>query len=135
MATLHLEQNQPTRLLDKTAKPAQIKQSADDQIKDFRLYNGHNAVEIRAINQEKAKIYLEESPENAIKKHPDLLGAFVLKAGLLNDIENWPIDSQKTIIKQFNTQVVMNIEQGHFPPSPEKKPLADSAIAVWGNST
>ncbi len=81
---------QPTRLLDDVAKPAQIKESIDGMVKDFTLYDKKHSIEIKDANQEKVRIYIEKSPEEALKLHPDLLGAFSFRAALLNDIANRP---------------------------------------------
>ena len=107
-------EHQPARLLDDMAKPAQMKASVDGTVKDFTLYDKKHAIEIKDVNQEKARVYIEKSPEEALKLHPNLLGAFSFRAGLLNDIAHRPIESQNIVVKEFDKVVVANIEHGNL---------------------
>ena len=120
---------QPTRLLDDVAKPAQIKESIDGMVKDFTLYDKKHAIEIKDVNQEKARVYIEKSPEEALKLHPDLLGAFSFRTALLNDIAHRPIESQQVIAKAFDKVVVTNIEHGNLPLLAEMKYKANAVAS------
>lgn len=122
-------EHQPARLLEDVAKPAQIKASVDGLVKDFTLYDKKHAIEINDLNQEKARVYIEKSPEEALKLHPDLLGAFSFRAGLLNDIANRPIESQQIIARAFDKVVVANIEHGNLPFLAEMKYKVNAATS------
>lgn len=109
---------QAERLLDNITQPAQEKILAESTVKDFVLYNKQHAIEILTEDQSKAKVYLEEAPEQAIKKHPDLFGALSLKASFLREISDQTINNQQFLIKQFDTRMVANIERGLVPLTP-----------------
>lgn len=110
--------HQTPRLLEKAVSPASIKVLSDGTIKEFKLYNGQKAIEIPDENHEKAKVYLEEPPERALKKHPGLLGALLLKQDFLNEISSRPIQSQKIMMDHFDKKMVASIELGNIPSPP-----------------
>ena len=115
----HGAESQPARLLDQVANPAQSQELADSADKEFGSLSREYAIEIKEVNKEKAKVYLEKTPEEALKQHPDLLEALSFKAGLLNDIADRPIVSQQKIISQFDKIAVAYIEQGNLAILPE----------------
>jgi len=86
-------ESQTKRLLDKVAQPAQTKQAEGIQLKEVTLYNGQHAIESQTLG-EKARVYLEEPPQKALQKHPDLLGAFILRDAILQDIAYRPFEAQ-----------------------------------------
>ncbi|MDD2833951.1 MAG: hypothetical protein PHD12_08075, partial [Methylotenera sp.] len=111
-------ETQAKRLLDSVAYPAKILEAAEGtQQKEFKLYNGQQAIESQGMG-EKARVYLQEAPEKAIGKHPDLLGAFVLRAITLKNIADMPTVAQQQVLARFDMSMVANIEQGNLPPSP-----------------
>jgi len=107
-------EKQPARLLDKVAQPAQVQQLTDSILTDFILYNKQHAIEIKAENQEKAKVYLEESQEEVLKNHPDLLGAYSLKTALLIAVADRPASTKEALVNYFDTVMVANIERGNL---------------------
>lgn len=110
---------QTKRLLDKVAQPAQTIQAEDGtQQKAFKLYNGQQVIESQLLG-EKARLYLEAVPENAIIKHPDLLGAFVLREITLKNIADMPVELQQKVLTQFDINMASNIEQDKLPPPPQ----------------
>lgn len=107
---------QTKRLLDKAA---QIIQAEDGtRQKGFELYNGQQMIESLSFG-EKTRIYLEETQENAISRHPDLLGAFILRDITLKNIADMPTETQQKVLAQFDMNVVANIEQGNLPHAPQ----------------
>jgi len=54
-----------------------------------------------------------------LQKHPDLLGAFILKNAMLQDIAYRPFAAQQTLIAEFDMNVIASIEQGKLPPVPQ----------------
>ncbi|MGB7815549.1 MAG: hypothetical protein WBL28_04275 [Methylotenera sp.] len=121
-------ESQTKRLLDRVAHPAQEKEQVGSQLKEFKLYNGQLAKEIKEENQEKARVYLEDPPEKAIKKYPDLLSAITLREMMLKGIADRPIEAQQTLLTQFDMKMAANIEQGNLPPVPEIKQNVDVAV-------
>lgn len=111
-------ETQAKRLLDKVAQPAQTKQAEGIQLKEFKLYNGQHTIESQILG-EKARVYLEDPPQKALQKHPDLLGAFILKNAMLQDIAYRPFAAQQTLIAEFDMNVIASIEQGKLPPVPQ----------------
>ncbi|PKO47330.1 MAG: hypothetical protein CVU29_02655 [Betaproteobacteria bacterium HGW-Betaproteobacteria-22] len=111
-------ETQTKRLLDKAAQPAQMMQAEEGtQQKTFKLYNGQQMIESQSFG-EKARTYLEESPEKAISRHPDLLGAFVLREITLKNIADMPTETQRQVLARFDLNVTANIERGNLPPAP-----------------
>ncbi|MFA7350389.1 MAG: hypothetical protein WC009_06480, partial [Methylotenera sp.] len=86
--------------------------------KGFELYNGQQMIESLSFG-EKTRIYLEETQENAISRHPDLLGAFILRDITLKNIADMPTETQQKVLAQFDMNVVANIEQGNLPHAPQ----------------
>lgn len=110
---------QAKRLLDKVAQPAQTIQAEDgSQQKAFKLYNGQQVIESQLLG-EKARLYLESTPKKALSKHPDLLGAFVLREVTLKKIADMPTDLQQKVLTQFDMNMVANIEQDKLPTVPQ----------------
>lgn len=108
-------ETQAKRLLDKAAQPAQIIQAEDSiQQKAFELYNGQHIIESQKLG-EKARVYLERSPEKAISTHPELLGAFILRDITLKNVADSPVEAQQKVLTRFDMNMVANIEQGNLP--------------------
>jgi len=112
-------ETQAKRLLDKVAQPAKTIQTEDGTArKEFKLYNGQQAIESQSLG-EKARVYLLEAPEKAISKHPDLLGAYMLRDIAVQKVANEPIEIQQKVLAQFDWNVIANIEQGKPPAAPQ----------------
>lgn len=112
-------ETQAKRLLDKVAQPAKTIQTEDGTArKEFKLYNGQQAIESQSLG-EKARVYLLEAPEKAISKHPDLLGAYMLRDIAVQKIADEPIEIQQKVLAQFDWNVIANIEQGKPPAVPQ----------------
>ena len=119
---------QPHRLLNTdSAQPSKTIQTEKGVITDFELYNQRHAIEIKEENREKARVYLEGKP-NEQRKYPELQGALMLKAALLQDIETRPMASQQHILQKFDAKIVANIEQGNFPAIPALKHLPEASL-------
>lgn len=111
--------SQAKRLLVKAAQPAKTIQAEDGTAqKEFKLYNGQLAIESQPLG-EKARVYLLEAPEKAISKHPDLLGAYILRDIAIQKIADEPIEIQRKVLAQFDWNVITNIEQGRPPVAPQ----------------
>jgi hypothetical protein len=108
-------ETQQPRFLNKAAQPAQTTSSAEGTTTKFLLFNNAHAIEVTPENADKARVYIEEPPQAAIEKHPDLYNLLSLKADLLNDIADRPLVSQQVIINEFDKVMVANIEQGKLP--------------------
>jgi hypothetical protein len=108
-------ETQQPRYLNRAAQPAQTTTSAEGTTTKFLLFNNAHAIEVTPENAEKARVYIEEPPQAAIEKHPDLYNLLSLKADLLNDIADRPLVSQQVIINEFDKVMVANIEQGKLP--------------------
>jgi hypothetical protein len=112
-------ETQAKRLLDKVTQPAQLIQAEEGiQQKTFKLYNGQKMIESQNFG-EKARIYLENHPEKAVSRHPDLLGAFILRDITLINIADMPTETQQKVLAQFDMNVIANIEQGKLPHAPQ----------------
>lgn len=123
-------ETQTKRLLDKATQPAQTKQTEDTQYIEFELYNGHRIIESQILG-EKARVYLEEPPQKALQKHPDLLGAFMLRDAMLQDIVYRPFESQQTLIAEFDKNVVAGIQRGKLPPLPQINIISSPITNEW----
>ena len=98
---------QPLRRLNHVAKPATVDYQPDAAIEKFQIYGHKNLIKVQS--------YLDDVPEIAVKKHPNLAGAFAAKAALQLEIANMPLQSQEIITRQFDTNVIKNIESDKMP--------------------
>jgi hypothetical protein len=100
-------ENQPKRLLDNVAKPAATDYRSDAEVESFRLYDKQTIVKVRS--------YLEDAPDIAVQKYPDLAGAMVARALVENEIANLPKPSQDVIVGRFDDNMVGAIAKGEVP--------------------
>ncbi len=109
-------EQQPKRLLNRdSAHPPKTIQSGQDNIKDFKLYDGSHMIETRDELTDKVRVFREKSPDEALKKHPELLGAYQLREMMLGEANYLPKQSQQIIRDSIDQTIISMIQQNRLP--------------------
>lgn len=100
-------ETQPVRLLDQVAKPATVDYQPDEETLNFRMYDRKT--------HSKIKSYLDDAPEDALQKYPDLHGALSIRAVLHNEIADMPYRHKQVVIDRIDDHIVSAIEKNEMP--------------------
>ncbi len=120
---------QPKRLLNgRAAQPPKTIQSGQDNIKEFKLYDGSHAIETRDELTDRVRVFKEKSPEEALKKHPELLGAYQLREMMLSETSYMPKEKQQSIKNKIDENIVGMIMADRLPQSQPNATPAQPAV-------
>lgn len=100
-------ETQPVRLLDRVAKPATVDYRANEEIEHFTLYDRQHLSKVRS--------YLEDTPEDAVRKYPDLAGVLAAKALVQNEIATMPQRHREVLLGRIDAHIVGAIERNELP--------------------
>lgn len=111
-------ETQPVRLLDKVAKPASVDYQPDAEVMNFKLYDRKT--------HSKIKSYLDDTPEEALQKYPDLHGALSIRAVLHNEIADMPYRQKQVVMNRIDDHIVSTIENNQtLPVAMAERPSPD----------
>lgn len=101
-------ETQPIRLLDKVAKPATVDYQPEAEVVNFKLYD-HKT-------HSKVKSYLDDTPEEALRKYPDLAAALSIRELLHEEIADMPYRQKQVVMNRIDDHLVSAIEKNQTLP-------------------
>lgn len=101
-------ENQPVRLLDNVAQPATVDYKSDAEVMKFKMYD-HKT-------HSKIKSYLDDTPEEALRKYPDLVGALSIREILHQEIGDMPYRQKQVVMNRIDDHMVRAIENNQTLP-------------------
>lgn len=101
-------ETQPIRLLDKVAKPATVDYQPEAEVVNFKLYD-HKI-------HSKVKSYLDDRPEEALRKYPDLAAALSIRELLHEEIADMPYRQKQVVMNRIDDHLVSAIEKNQTLP-------------------
>ena len=101
-------ETQSIRLLDKVAKLATVDYQPEAEVVNFKLYD-HKT-------HSKVKSYLDDTPEEALRKYPDLAAALSIRELLHEEIADMPYRQKQVVMNRIDDHLVSAIEKNQTLP-------------------